>query len=136
MRVGFYRNYNFIDKDPIIDALRTVVQDENLSDYAAEQISGVSATTFKNWFRGPTRRPNNATATQVAAAFGYVRRDRMDARGNVVVAYEKVRTIDQQKEREKQANWLLKHGRKKKKRKIAAKTKRSRHLSREGAEAF
>jgi hypothetical protein len=117
MKVGtIYRNYRFVDKDPVIDALRTVVQDEGLSDYQAAQITGVAAGTYKGWFRGATRRPNNATSTQTAAALGYVRRDEMRADGQVVVGYVKARDIDQKKEREKMADWILKQrGPKKKK---------------------
>jgi len=116
MRVTIYRNYRFIDKDPLIDALRIVVQDEGLSEYQASQISGVAPSTYKGWFRGGTRRPNNATSTQTAAALGYVRRDEMRSDGQVVVGYVKAREIDQKKERERMADWILKQrGPKKKK---------------------
>jgi len=118
MQVGVYRHYNFVDKDPMIDALRTVVKAENhLTDGRASAISGVSTTTFHNWFEGTTRRPQNATATQVAAALGYVRRDELDSRGHVHVGFVRVRDLDYQKEIEKQADWLLKQRGPKKKRK-------------------
>lgn len=106
---GGYSFYNFTDKDPLIDAQRTMFRDEGLSEYEAAQISGVSPSTYKGWFRGATRRPNNATSTQTAAALGYVRRDEMRRDGTVVVGYVKARTIDPTKERERQANWILKH---------------------------
>jgi hypothetical protein len=118
MKVQIYRNYRFIDKDPMIDALRTVVKSENhLTDGAASAITGVSPTTFHNWFDGGTRRPQNATATQAAAALGYVRRDELGRDGQVHIGYVRVRDLDYQKEREKQADWILAQRGPKKKRK-------------------
>jgi hypothetical protein len=106
-RIGIYRNYRWVDKDPLIDALRTVCQDEGLTNYEAHCITGISTTTFKGWFDGETRRPQNATATQAAAALGYVRRDELRHDGTVVVGYVKARKLDYKKEREKQADWIL-----------------------------
>jgi hypothetical protein len=116
-KVRIYRNYRFIDKDPILDAARTMVRnDERLSNSRAEAITGVTATTFSNWFDGSTRRPQNATITQAAAALGYVRRDEIRADGQVVVGFVKFHgfKLDFEKEIEKQANWILKQGLKKK----------------------
>lgn len=112
-----YRSYRFIDKDPIIDAVRTVVQDEHLNNNRVHDISGVAAGTLTNWFEGGTRRPQNSTVTAVTAALGYVRRDVLNKDGTVAVAFAKARDLDWQDEIEKQANWLLKHGKKKPKRK-------------------
>jgi len=118
MRVIIYRNYRFTDKDPIIDALRTVVKtEEKLNNHKASQITGVSTTTFDGWFEGGTRRPQNATVSQVAAALGYVRRDELKPNGEVVIGFVKVNSkIDYQEEIKKQADWLLKHGKQKKRR--------------------
>lgn len=116
-KITIYRNYRFIDKDPIIDAMRTVVKDElKLNNFRAQSITGVSAGTFENWFEGGTRRPQNATVSQAAAALGYVRRDELKANGEVVVGFVKARNYDYAKEIEKQADWLLKQGKTKKKR--------------------
>lgn len=118
MRVNLYRNFQFIDKDPSIDAARTIIRDEeHLTNGRAAAITGLSATTFFGWFEGSTRRPQNASITQCMAALGRVRRDTLDRSGNVHIGYAKVRDLDYQKEIEKQADWLLKHGRPKKKRK-------------------
>jgi hypothetical protein len=118
VKVHIYRrNYRFIDKDPILDAARTMVRtDEKLSNSRAEKITGVKAGTFKGWFDGGTRLPQNATITQVAAALGYVRRDELKPDGQVVVGFIKAHNtkLDFEKEIEKQANWLLKQGLKKK----------------------
>jgi hypothetical protein len=107
MKIIVYRNYRFMDKDPVIDAQATILKDEGLSEYEASQITGVAMSTLKGWFRGGTRRPNNATATQNAAALGYVRRDELKADGQVIVGYVKARKIDPVEEREKMANWIL-----------------------------
>src|SRR5215467_8733195 len=117
MKVRVYRNIRWLnDQDPMVDALRTVVKAENhLSDNMAHQITGVSTTTFANWFNGKTRCPQNATATQAAAALGYVRRDELTRDGHVVVGYVRARSLDYAKEIEKQADWLLKQGRGRKK---------------------
>ena len=114
MKVSIYRNYRFIDKDPLIDALRTVVKSkEKLTNGAASAITGIAAGTFDNWFDGDTRRPQNASSTQVAAALGYVRRDEMRPDGQVVPGYIKVRDIDPKEERKKMADFLLRHSQRK-----------------------
>jgi len=118
-KLTIYRNYRFLDKDPLIDALKTVVRSEqHLTNGRAAAITGVSNTTFHNWFEGGTRRPQNATACQAAAGLGYVRRDELKANGEVVVGFVKARDLDYAREIEKQATWLIKHGGKPKKRRI------------------
>src|SRR5262245_27356221 len=112
-KLTLYRNYRFIDKDPIIDAMRTVVKDElNLSDARAHSIIGIAGTTFHNWFDGPTRCPQNATVSQAAAALGYVRRDELTPVGQVIVGFVRARgtKLDYEKEITKQRDWFLKHG--------------------------
>lgn len=124
MKINVYRNYRFLDKDPIIDAMRTVVKSElGMNDSKAHQITGVSSTTFHNWFQGETRRPQNATASQAMAGLGYVRRDEMLADGTVVVGFAKARghKWDEQEQIKAQADWLLKQGKKQKPRKRAKK---------------
>jgi hypothetical protein len=118
-KVRIYRNYRFLDKDPILYAAKTMVRsDEKLTNGRAERITGVTASTFDGWFDGGVRRPQNATITQVAAALGYVRRDELKPDGQVVVGFVKASgtKLDYEKEIEKQANWLLKQGLKKKRR--------------------
>jgi transcriptional regulator with XRE-family HTH domain len=66
-----YRSYNFVDKDPVIDRIRTIVADEGLSYGEIHIISGVSASTLTNWFDGETRRPQYATIAAVTYALGY-----------------------------------------------------------------
>jgi hypothetical protein len=78
MKVRVYQTYRFINKDPIIDVLRTAMQDEAkrrgvtlkvMQQIIAEE-SGVTVTTFEGWFKGGTKRPFNATVLAVATAIG------------------------------------------------------------------
>lgn len=70
-----YRTYQYIDKDPVIDEMRTLVKDEGLIKKLdiVHQLSGVSTTTLQNWFDGETKSPQNRTVSAVAGALGYKR---------------------------------------------------------------
>lgn len=114
-RVTIYRNYRFIDKDPICDALRTMIRgNEHLKNHQVHQIAGVASGTIEGWLDGATKRPQNATVTQVSAALGYVRSDDLTSDGSVIVGFRKARAYagDWNREIEKQANFLLKFGKK------------------------
>ena len=114
MKITIYRNYKFTDQDPIVDALRTMVKSElKMKNSRIAAITGIAIGTLDNWFNGVTRKPQNATVSQVAAALGYVRRDELKANGEVVVGFIKARDYDYAKEIEKQADWFLKQGKKK-----------------------
>lgn len=66
-----YKSYNFKDKDPIIDRLRTAIRDEGVSWGDIHETSGVSVTTLNNWFNGDTLRPRFATVMAVFRSIGY-----------------------------------------------------------------
>src|SRR5262245_32979603 len=121
VRFGGYRSIRFMrgEKDESIGALRTMIRsDEHLNNNQVSQISGVSATTIANWFDGATQRPQNATMMAVSSALGYLRRDYRNKDGTVSPGYVKdLEKIDYEEEMVKQADWLLKQGRKKKPRK-------------------
>jgi len=69
---GFtYKSYNFIDKDPIIDEIRTVYQASGANYQWISEHSGVTPTTLSNWFSGATKRPQAATINAVLRALGY-----------------------------------------------------------------
>ncbi len=74
--VRLYRTYRFIDKDPIIDEVRTLIQDEGLMKKLdiVHQLSGVATTTLDNWFNGETVSPQNRTISAVVTSLGYQRR--------------------------------------------------------------
>ena len=95
-KVTVYRTYNFIDKDPVIDVTRTVLQDvlgEHFVTRAA-RLSGVSANTLHNWFKGGTRRPQFATVAAVLASVGYELVPRRTSK------------LDEKAELEKAARWI------------------------------
>jgi transcriptional regulator with XRE-family HTH domain len=66
-----YRSYNFVDKDPVIDRVRTIINREGLKYGEIEKLSSVSSTTLHNWFEGKTRKPQYATIAAVVGAMGY-----------------------------------------------------------------
>ena len=66
-----YKTYSFKEKDPAIDALRTIIADEGASYSELHDLSGVAARTMWGWFHGPTKRPQHATIMAVAIALGY-----------------------------------------------------------------
>lgn len=104
-KVRIYRTYNFIDKDPIIDKVRTVLQDEGLAEKLGivAELAGVSKTTLDNWFEGITKRPQNYTVQAVVTSVGYESH------------FRRVNKIDVEKERVKAKKWAEKHRPKKKK---------------------
>jgi hypothetical protein len=69
---GFvYKSYNFVDKDPIIDEIRTIIEQESATYEYIHLMSGVSTGTLTNWFSGPTKRPQAASINAVLRALGY-----------------------------------------------------------------
>ena len=66
-----YRSYAFRNKDPIIDKIRTVVEDSGKGYLAIHESSGVSTTTLYNLFHGKTRRPQFASLNAVARALNH-----------------------------------------------------------------
>ncbi len=70
-RVFHYKTYNFVDKDPIVDLLRTIVNDTGMSYKEIADKSGVSQTTLSKWFYGDVKRPQHATVMAVMRAMGY-----------------------------------------------------------------
>ncbi len=65
-----YKSYMFLDKDPVIDTLRTAVSTSKQKYSAISMNSGVATSTIYNWFHGRTRRPQFATVAAVARALG------------------------------------------------------------------
>jgi len=65
-----YKNYMFRDKDPIIDQLRTAIEEEEMTYAEVSAASGVTVQTLYNWFTGPTKRPQFATVMAVARGIG------------------------------------------------------------------
>lgn len=68
--LGVYKSYVFRDKDPVIDTMRTWVQDSKKSYTQIHEASGVAVATMRSWFGGKTRRPNFCTVAATAKALG------------------------------------------------------------------
>jgi phosphoserine phosphatase len=69
---GFtYKSYSFVDKDPLIYEIRDVFDKSGASKQWVEDESGVTTATLRNWFDGPTRKPQAATVNAVLRALGY-----------------------------------------------------------------
>lgn len=76
-------DYRFIDKDPVIDVIRTeAARYGNLGLQQLQKLSyesGVSVSTLRNWFEGATRKPLSISTRFVLEALGvkinYVRED-------------------------------------------------------------
>jgi len=66
-----YSSYNFSDKDPVIDKVRTLVNREHMSYGEIHERSGVTVSTIRGWLDGKTRRPQYATVMAVVHALGY-----------------------------------------------------------------
>jgi DNA-binding phage protein len=69
--IGTYKSYNFVDKDPIIDKVRTLITQLNVTLAYVGNKSGVTTQTMRNWFDGQTCRPQFATVNAVARALGH-----------------------------------------------------------------
>ncbi len=71
-RTGFliYKSYNFVDKDPVIDAMRTAFSDSGHTYQYVHDQSGVSISTMNAWFLGSTRRPTLAAMAAVGSVIG------------------------------------------------------------------
>lgn len=65
------KSYNFVDKDPVIDKMRSPVKNSELSYSEISAKSGVAASTLYNWFEGNTKRPQYATVVAVMRVLGY-----------------------------------------------------------------
>lgn len=66
-----YKSYNFVNKDPIIDKLRTIIKDEGVTYKELHAASGVNVSTFYGWFNGKVRRPSHAATAATLGALGY-----------------------------------------------------------------
>lgn len=66
-----YKTYSFTSKDPIIDKLRGIIQDEGVSYASLAAGSGVSESTLYQWFHGKTLRPQFASIMAVTRELKY-----------------------------------------------------------------
>ena len=68
--IKVYRSYNFINKDPILGIMQTLVADSGESYKRIHELSDVSTSTLSNWFYGDVKRPQFATIAAICYALG------------------------------------------------------------------
>lgn len=80
-----YKAYNFRDKDPVIDEVRTLVEDTygirvrvrtkdlNKALQKIEEGGGPTVSCMRAWFFGVTLRPQNPTVEAAGRSMGYQR---------------------------------------------------------------
>jgi hypothetical protein len=95
-----YRTYNWTKKNPVIDKVRTLLQDEGLYSKKKRnllhQLSGVSVSTYDGWFEGETKDPKHTTIAATITALGYEEQ------------FVKTHDVDQEAELEVARAWLKK----------------------------
>lgn len=117
-----YRTYRYIDKNPVIDKVRTILQDEGLytkkKRNMVHQLSGVATTTLDNWFDGDTKNPQHHTIAAVVTSLGYEE------------TFQRVKNLDMDKELEIAAKWLAKQ---REQRELFSKTKKTKKAKTNGS---
>ena len=79
-RTPIYKSYSFRTKDPVIDELRTMVEDHfgtrvnNKALTAITEEGGPSVACMHAWFYGETKRPQNPTVEAAGRAMGFKRK--------------------------------------------------------------
>jgi transcriptional regulator with XRE-family HTH domain len=69
---GFtYKSYSFVDKDPLIDYIRTIIYGSSIPLARVALDSGVSQETIVAWLYGATKRPQAATLNAVLRSLNY-----------------------------------------------------------------
>jgi hypothetical protein len=74
-----YGAYNFRTKDPVVDELRTIIEDEMGARVNRKHLTqiekdgGPTAGAMVGWFMGKTRRPQSASVEAAGRALGYKR---------------------------------------------------------------
>jgi transcriptional regulator with XRE-family HTH domain len=66
-----YKSYSFVDKDPMIDYIRTIIYESGATLTKISEDSGVNANTISKWLYGETRQPRAASINAVLRALGY-----------------------------------------------------------------
>jgi hypothetical protein len=93
-----YRTYRWLpsEKNPVIDKLRTIAQDEGVYKdlKALHEISGVSTAALHGWWHGDTINPQHGTIMAVLTSLGWEEQ------------FVKAKSIDVEKERKAGQTWL------------------------------
>lgn len=62
------KSYNFVEKRPVIDEMRSLIDHSEYRTVAYE--TNVSRATLRNWFSGKTISPRTLTVNKVLARYG------------------------------------------------------------------
>jgi hypothetical protein len=62
------KSYNFVEKKPVIDEMRTLIDHTEYRTVAYD--TNVSVSTLRNWFSGKTISPRTMTVNKVLARYG------------------------------------------------------------------
>ena len=70
---GFYSTYRFraTEKDPVIDQIRSLMDDTDTSISELSTATNLSQTTIRNWIDGDTRKPQHASITAAVRGMGF-----------------------------------------------------------------
>jgi hypothetical protein len=60
-------SYNFVEKKPVIDEMRTLIDHDEYRTVSND--TNVSVTTLRNWFSGKTISPRTVTVNKVLARY-------------------------------------------------------------------
>jgi transcriptional regulator with XRE-family HTH domain len=66
-----YKSYSFVDKDPMIDYIRTIIHESGETLTKISENSGVGQQTISKWLYGETMQPRAASINAVLRALGY-----------------------------------------------------------------
>jgi hypothetical protein len=103
--MALLRTYRFIDKDPVCDECRTIINDEGLSKRLSivATLANLHPSTVKNMLHGATKKPQNATVMAILTSLGYTRKIVKERKLNIEEELVFAKQWNK-KEREKQAN--------------------------------
>ena len=79
-------DYRFIDKDPVVDIVRTAIHDSGEMYKSIACRAHVSPKTISNWIYGDVKRPQNFTLYKVFRALGVKTEYVYEATGLSVIA--------------------------------------------------
>jgi predicted transcriptional regulator len=92
------KDYRRIDKDPVIDLIRTAFQQTKADINAVAEKAFVRPQTIRNWLNGDTKRPWNITADCVLSVLGVSRNPVWTATGQPVLSNKQLKLIQGGKE--------------------------------------
>jgi hypothetical protein len=73
VRITIRRTYNWIDKDPVVDKCMALANKMGVRGqyHKMALLTGMSPSTFANWDKGATKRPQHASVACFVEALGH-----------------------------------------------------------------